>query len=230
MSYDVYYATGGGSLVYGGSDVWVNNWLREVAPKLNHPSKLLIHRRRPDDVKVDSSIEVIWQGDDPKNFYELINNCRKLHILHGYYHPLKVIEENKDKIESLCVHVSLDLSLKAGFDLGLKKIDAEIICMLNNDVEVTPSWTAPVLELFKLEKNTAIIQPKLLNYNKKEMFDYAGAAGGFLDKFGYPYCRGRLYNSIEIDNSKRVKMKGWINRGDLRLVNMHNVYRLPKGN
>ena len=47
MSYDVYYATGGGSLVYGGSDVWVNNWLREVAPKLNYPSKLLIHRRQP---------------------------------------------------------------------------------------------------------------------------------------------------------------------------------------
>ena len=122
MSYDVYYATGGGSLVYGGSDVWVNNWLREVAPKLNHPSKLLIHRRRPDDVKVDSSIEVIWQGDDPKNFYELINNCRKLHILHGYYHPLKVIEENKDKIESMCVHVSVRLSLQAGFQLGLPKL------------------------------------------------------------------------------------------------------------
>ena len=51
MSYDVYYSTGGGSLVYGGSDVWVNNWLREVAPKLNHPSKLLIHRRRPDNVE-----------------------------------------------------------------------------------------------------------------------------------------------------------------------------------
>ena len=89
-----------------------------------------------------------------------------------------------------------------GYNLGLKKIDAEIICMLNNDVEVTPSWTEPVLELFKLEKNTAIIQPKLLNYNKKEMFDYAGGAGGYLDKFGYPYCRGRIYNKIETDNGQ----------------------------
>ena len=53
MSYDVYYATGGGSLIYGGSDVWVNNWLREVAPKLKHSSKLLIHRRRPDNVEID---------------------------------------------------------------------------------------------------------------------------------------------------------------------------------
>ena len=89
-----------------------------------------------------------------------------------------------------------------GYNLGLKKIDAEIICMLNNDVEVSPSWTGPVLELFKLEKNTAIIQPKLLNYNKKEMFDYAGGAGGYLDKFGYPYCRGRIYNKIETDNGQ----------------------------
>ncbi len=89
-----------------------------------------------------------------------------------------------------------------GYNLGLKKIDAEIICMLNNDVEVSPSWTDPVLELFKLEKNTAIIQPKLLNYNKKEMFDYAGGAGGYLDKFGYPYCRGRIYNKIETDNGQ----------------------------
>ena len=52
MSYDVYYATGGGSMVYGGSDVWVNNWLKEIAPKLNHKSKLLIHRRRPENVKI----------------------------------------------------------------------------------------------------------------------------------------------------------------------------------
>jgi len=89
-----------------------------------------------------------------------------------------------------------------GYNLGLKKIDAEIICMLNNDVEVSPSWTDPVLELFKAEKNTAIIQPKLLNYNKKEMFDYAGGAGGYLDKFGYPYCRGRIYNKIETDNGQ----------------------------
>ncbi len=94
-----------------------------------------------------------------------------------------------------------------GYNLGLKKIDAEIICMLNNDVEVKPGWTDPVLELFKTEKNTAIIQPKMLNYNDRKKFDYAGAAGGYLDKFGYPYCRGRLYNSIEIDNGQYDDVK-----------------------
>ena len=124
MSYDVYYATGSGSLVYGGSDVWVNNWLREIAPKLNHPSKLLIHRRRPENVKIDfdSPIEVIWQGDHPREFEEIANNARKIHILHGYYTPHKIIENNKDKLESVCIHVSVNLSLQAGFELGLPKL------------------------------------------------------------------------------------------------------------
>ena len=89
-----------------------------------------------------------------------------------------------------------------GYNLGIKKIDADIICLLNNDVEVTKNWTEPVIELFKSEKNTAIIQPKLLDYNNRKMFDYAGAAGGFLDKFGYPYCHGRIYNKIEADNGQ----------------------------
>ena len=122
--YDVYYATGGGSLVYGGSDVWVNNWLREVSPKLKHPSKLLIHRRRPENIKVefDSPIEIIWQGDNPKDFEKIAGDARKIHILHGYYTPHKIIEDNKDKIDSVCIHVSVQLSLKAGFHLGLPKL------------------------------------------------------------------------------------------------------------
>ena len=125
MSYDVYYSTGGGSLVYGGSDVWVNNWLREVAPKLNHPSKLLIHRRRPDwndKVEFDSPIEVMWQGDNPKDFEKIAGDARKIHILHGYYTPHKIIENNQDKIDSVCIHVSVQLSLNAGFHLGLPKL------------------------------------------------------------------------------------------------------------
>ena len=124
MDYDVYYSTGGGSMVYGGSDVWVNNWLQEVAPKLEHPSKLLIHRRRPTNRKVDfdSPIEVLWQGDDQELFNKYMKECRKLHILHGYYTPHKLIIEQKDKISSVVVHVSTDLSLKAGFQLNIPKL------------------------------------------------------------------------------------------------------------
>ena len=82
--FDVYYSTGGGSLVYGGSDVWVNKWLKEVSPKLTYPSKLLIHRNRIDDLNVefDTDVEVVWQSDDPIKFEQYIKECRRINILH----------------------------------------------------------------------------------------------------------------------------------------------------
>tara|TARA_B100001094_G_scaffold277052_1_gene285627 strand:+ start:3475 stop:4482 length:1008 start_codon:yes stop_codon:yes gene_type:complete len=122
--FDVYYSTGGGSLVYGGSDVWVNKWLKEIAPKLTYPSKLLIHRTKPEkfDVKFDTDVEVIWQSDNPIEFERYINDSRRINILHGYYTPHKLISENREKIHSNIVHVSLDLSLHAGFVLDLPRL------------------------------------------------------------------------------------------------------------
>ena len=127
MSYDVYYSTGGGSLVYGGSDVWVNNWLREVAPKLNHPSKLLIHRRKPKfQVEFDSPIEVLWQ-EDPREFENQLNGARKIHILHGYYTPHKIIFENKDNISSVVIHVCIELSMLSSFQLNIPKLNTMLL-------------------------------------------------------------------------------------------------------
>jgi GT2 family glycosyltransferase len=92
-----------------------------------------------------------------------------------------------------------------GYNLGLGKVEEEILCLLNNDVEVTANWTESILKQFKTQSNTAVIQPKMLNYNNKSYFDYAGAAGGYLDKYGYPYCRGRVYDKIEKDNCQYDK-------------------------
>ena len=86
-----------------------------------------------------------------------------------------------------------------GYNDALKHIEADVFCLLNNDVEVTKNWLAPVIETFSNEPNTAIVQAKLLDYNKRDYFEYAGAAGGFIDKYGYPYCRGRIFNTIEKD-------------------------------
>ena len=140
MSYDVYYSTGGGSMVYGGSDVWVNYWLENVAPKLDHPSKLLIHRRRPDGFKVNfsSPIEILWQGDDQELFNKYMNECRRLHILHGYYTPHKLITQNKDKLKSVVIHVSVELSLKAGFQLNVPKL---------KHYSANPQWETRVTEM-----------------------------------------------------------------------------------
>ena len=86
-----------------------------------------------------------------------------------------------------------------GYNLGLKKIDAEIFCLLNNDVMVTDSWTKPVIEAFEKDPDLAVVQPKILDYKSQDSFEYAGAAGGYIDKFGFPYCRGRLFQTVEQD-------------------------------
>jgi len=89
-----------------------------------------------------------------------------------------------------------------GYNEGLKKIDAEYYCLLNSDVEVSPNWTLPVLELFKKEQSVAAIQPKILSFNNKRYFEFAGAAGGMIDNLGYPYCRGRIFDDVEEDHGQ----------------------------
>lgn len=89
-----------------------------------------------------------------------------------------------------------------GYNDALQSIKADIYCLINSDVEVTSGWLEPVLELFEKESNTAIIQPKLLDYKDKTKFEYAGAGGGFIDFYGYPYCRGRVFNHLETDEGQ----------------------------
>ncbi|MES2239057.1 MAG: glycosyltransferase family 2 protein [Bacteroidota bacterium] len=89
-----------------------------------------------------------------------------------------------------------------GYNEALQHIDTELYALVNSDIEVTENWLKPILENFENETETAIIQPKLLDFKNKEYFEYAGAAGGFLDKYGYPYCRGRIFDTIEKDNGQ----------------------------
>ena len=89
-----------------------------------------------------------------------------------------------------------------GYNDALQHIEEDIYCLLNSDIEVTKNWLTPIIELFKKEENTAIIQPKLLDFKDKTKFEYAGAGGGFIDLYGYPYCRGRIFNSLETDDNQ----------------------------
>lgn len=86
-----------------------------------------------------------------------------------------------------------------GYNDALQHVDADIYALVNSDIEVTDGWLKPVIATFENEPNTAIIQPKILDYKNKNKFEYAGAAGGFIDKFGYPYCRGRIFSELERD-------------------------------
>jgi hypothetical protein len=120
--YDVYYTTGGGPWVNAGTDTWVNLWLELIAPKLEVKPVLLLHRNRPKGHEdFQFPIEAHWHGDDILKFEKIINDCRRIHILHGHYTPMKVLEENKHKIYSNVLHNSVDHILKSqvGTDASL---------------------------------------------------------------------------------------------------------------
>lgn len=89
-----------------------------------------------------------------------------------------------------------------GYNEALQEVEEEFYVLLNSDVEVTKDWLVRALEIFNTDKNIGIIQPKILDFKNKEYFEYAGAAGGFLDKYGYPFCRGRIFETIEKDTNQ----------------------------
>lgn len=89
-----------------------------------------------------------------------------------------------------------------GYNCALKKVDADIFVLLNSDVEVTKNWIHPIVALMQSDENIAACQPKILSYTNKELFEYAGAAGGWIDRFGYPFSRGRVFDITEQDNGQ----------------------------
>lgn len=89
-----------------------------------------------------------------------------------------------------------------GYNRALKQIEADYYLLLNSDVEVTHHWLMPLLEFMDAHPDVAACQPKLLSECDKDSFEYAGAAGGYLDKYGYPFCRGRIFNTIEPDSGQ----------------------------
>ena len=97
---------------------------------------------------------------------------------------------------------SINGGFSKGYNDALQHVDANIYALVNSDIEVTEGWLNRVVSIFDTEPNTAIIQPKILAYKNKNKFEYAGAAGGFIDKFGYPFCRGRIFSELETDQNQ----------------------------
>lgn len=89
-----------------------------------------------------------------------------------------------------------------GYNEALGQIKAKYYVLLNSDIEVTDNWLSPIIDFMEADEHVAACQPKILDYNKKDHFEYAGAAGGFLDKLGYPYCRGRIFDTLERDQGQ----------------------------
>ncbi|MFV0419910.1 MAG: glycosyltransferase family 2 protein [Dysgonomonas sp.] len=99
----------------------------------------------------------------------------------------------------ICVELSDNHGFADGYNRALEKVDAEYFVLLNSDVEVTDGWLLPIIEYLDTNKDVAAAQPKILAQRNKSYFEYAGASGGFIDKYGYPFCRGRIFNKVEAD-------------------------------
>ncbi len=89
-----------------------------------------------------------------------------------------------------------------GYNLALKLVEADYYILLNSDIEVTGNWIQPVIRMMESDPEIAACQPKIRSYLEPKKFEYAGAAGGFIDKYGYPFCRGRIFLSIEEDHGQ----------------------------
>ena len=89
-----------------------------------------------------------------------------------------------------------------GYNRVIEHIGTEYVLLLNSDVEVTPGWLEPLMAALDADENVVACQPKVLDYKRKSHFEYAGAAGGFIDRYGYPFCRGRIFDTVEEDKGQ----------------------------
>ena len=94
-----------------------------------------------------------------------------------------------------------------GYNDALKGLKEKYFVLLNSDIEVTDNWIIPIINLMEENPNISACQPKILDYNNKDCFEYAGASGGFIDNLGYPFSRGRIFNEIESDNNQYNDIK-----------------------
>ncbi len=100
------------------------------------------------------------------------------------------------------IELDKNYGFTGGYNRALQQINAEYFVLLNSDVEVTPGWLQPLVDYLDKNPEVAAVMPKLKSYLNRSYFEYAGAAGGFIDRLGYPFCRGRILNQIEKDNGQ----------------------------
>jgi hypothetical protein len=89
-----------------------------------------------------------------------------------------------------------------GYNRALKQVSADYVVLLNSDVAVTPEWLTPMTRLLDEDPRIAVVQPKICAFHQKDKFEHAGAAGGFIDSIGYPFCRGRIFDEVEFDTGQ----------------------------
>ncbi len=112
----------------------------------------------------------------------------------------KMLEEEFPTVR--IIRLDENYGFAEGYNRALAQVEAEYVVLLNSDVEVTPDWLNPLVDFMDSHPEAAACQPKILSHRHRESFEYAGAAGGFIDKLGYPYCRGRIFDVVEKDEGQ----------------------------
>lgn len=110
------------------------------------------------------------------------------------------LQTNYPKID--IIQLDKNYGFAGGYNKALNQIDSEYYVLLNSDVEVTENWLTPMVELLDNDQSIVACQPKIKAYHNKTHFEYAGASGGFMDKYGYPFCRGRIFDNLEEDKGQ----------------------------
>ena len=113
---------------------------------------------------------------------------------------LEYLEKNHPDIR--IIRLDRNYGFAAGYNLALRQVEADFYVLLNSDIEVTENWIMPLIRLMEQDTSIAACQPKIRSYHEPGKFEYAGAAGGFIDKYGYPFCQGRLFQSLEQDHGQ----------------------------
>ncbi len=155
---------------------------------LNYNTKPLLERFLPSVTATEYANKEIW----------VVDNASKdgsAQFVYDNFEDVKVLE------------TKANLGYAGGYNWALKRIDADYYVLLNSDVDVNPKWLNPLVELAISNNKIGAIQPKILDAKDKSMFEYAGASGGFLDKWGYPFCRGRIFDHLEKDNGQYNEKK-----------------------
>jgi len=149
---------------------------------LNWNGKPLLQQFLPSITKYSNEASIYIADNDSTD--------DSVQFVETHYRNIKIIQNNENG------------GYAKGYNDALKHIDADIFCLLNSDVEVTPNWLVPIKKAFEDHSDMAIVQPKILDLKRRTYFEYAGAAGGFIDQLGYPFCRGRIFQALEEDKGQ----------------------------
>ncbi len=154
--------------------------IRTAVVILNWNGRKFLSQFLPDVIKYSKEEAVIIVADNA-------SSDDSIAVLKSDFPSVRIIQNEKNE------------GFTGGYNCALQQVDYEYYVLLNSDVEVTENWLKPLIQLLDSDKNIAACQPKILSFKEKDKFEYAGAGGGFLDRLGLPFCRGRIFNSLETD-------------------------------